>query len=415
MVEPAYYTRHSEQLLIEALDDSPAVLIHGPRQSGKTTLAQTVGGRRGYEYISFDNSVPRRGAQEDPVGFVDELPDRVILDEVQHVPELFGALKSAIDRARKPGRFILTGSTNILLLPRLADSLAGRMEVLRLHPLAQCELVGRRPDFIDRLFEANFGIHRFERMADSLIERVVAGGYPAALARPSGRRRTNWYRDYLDALVQRDVRDLTRIRSLDVLPRLLTAIAGETGRLLNIADLASPFQLSRPTIRDYVTLLSRVFLVDEQPPWHSNKLSRLIKSHKIHIGDTGLGCALIGADVAALKRDRALLGRMLETFVFQELRRHASWHERALALHHYRDRDGVEVDIVVDGGALGVAGVEVKAAASVVGKDFRGLRKLRDAAGKRFRCGVVVYDGEFSSGFGDGLYAVPIRSIWEGT
>ncbi len=414
MPKPALYPRYAEQQLVEALTESPAVLIHGPRQCGKTTLARIVGERLEYTYISLDDEVSRSVAREDPIGFVADLPRQVILDEVQHAPQLFSALKTTIDQARAPGRFILTGSTNILLLPRLADSLAGRMEVIRLHPLAQCELVGRAPDFLDRAFNPDFKVRRYERLGDSLIERIVAGGYPAALARSAGRRRANWYRDYLDALVQRDARDLSRISSLDALPRLLALVASQTARLLNIADLAAPFQLSRPTIRDYVTLLARVFLLEELPPWHSNRLSRLVKTHKLHIGDTGLGCALLGANVAALKADRSLLGQLLETFVFQELRRQASWHEQPMTLCHYRDRDGYEVDIVLDRGAAGMAGIEVKAAATVTKADFRGLRKLRDAVGRRFRCGVVLYDGETSAGFGNGMYALPIRGLWEG-
>jgi predicted AAA+ superfamily ATPase len=299
-------------------------------------------------------------ATADPIGFVTDRPPRAILDEVHHVSQLFAALKSAIDRARVPGRFMLTSSANVLLVPKLADSLAGRMAILRLHPLAQCELARRAPDFLDRLFGKGFKIQRWQRLAGELAERIVAGGYPAALARPAGRRRTSWYADYLDALVQRDVRDLSRIGSLDALPRLLAAAAGQTARLLNVTDLAAPFQLSRPTIREYVTLLARVFLLEELPPWHSNRLSRLVKTPKLHIGDTGLACALLGADAAALKADRLLLGQLLETFVFQELRRQASWHVDPMTFFHFRDRDNFEVDIVIERGARGVAGVEVK-------------------------------------------------------
>jgi predicted AAA+ superfamily ATPase len=413
MPETTLYARFAELRLTEAIADSPAVLIHGPRQCGKTTLAQVVGRRKGYAYVTFDDPVTREAATTDPIGFVADLPGRVILDEVQHMPKLFATLKMAIDRNRKPGRFVLTGSANVLLLPKLADSLAGRMTVLRLHPLAQCELARKAPDFIDRLFGQGFKMQSYERLATELAERICAGGYPAGLALPTSRRRARWYVDYLDTIVQRDAREITRIASLDVLPRLLAMAAGQTARLLNVTDLAAPFQLSRPTIRDYITLLARVFLLEELPPWHSNRLSRLVKTPKLHVGDTGLACALLSADAAALKADRALLGQLLETFVFQELRRQASWHEDALTFFHFRDRDGVEVDIVIERGAQAVVGVEVKAAATVTEADFRGLRKLKEAAGKRFAGGVVLYDGETSLGFGDGLYAVPIRALWE--
>jgi predicted AAA+ superfamily ATPase len=308
---------------------------------------------------------------------------------------------------------MLTGSANVLLLPKLADSLAGRMAILRLHPLAQCELARRAPAFIDRLFGKGFKVDRWERLAGELTERILAGGYPAALPLPPGRRRARWYEDYLDTLVQRDVRELARIGSLDALPRLLALAAGQTARLLNVTDLAAPFQLSRPTIRDYVTLLTRVFLLEQLPPWHTNRLSRLVKTPKLHLGDTGLACALLAADAATLKADRELLGQLLETFAFQELKRQASWHDDSLSFFHFRDRDGFEVDVVIERGAQSVAGVEVKAAATVTAADFRGLRKLKEAAGKRFACGVVLYDGEMSAGFGDAMYAVPIRALWE--
>jgi predicted AAA+ superfamily ATPase len=408
-----FFPRFTADRLTEALHDSPAVLIHGPRQSGKTTLAQRVGARAGYAYLSFDDEAIRSVATTDPVGFVADLPPRVILDEVQHVPQLFATLKAAIDRDRRPGRFVLTGSTNVLLLPKLSDSLAGRMAIVRLHPLAQCEVERKRPSFFEGLFAARFKMRPFERLGPALAERIVAGGYPAALALAAGRRRARWYEAYLEAIVQRDVRELARIASLDVVPRLLAAAAAQTARLVNVSDLAAPFALSRPTIRDYLTLLSRVFLLEELPPWHTNRLSRLVKTPKLHLGDTGLACTLLGADASALKADRALLGQLLETFVLQELRRQASWHEQALAFHHFRDRDGYEVDIVIERGALAIAGVEVKAAATVTAADFRGLRKLEEAAGRRFACGVVLYDGAMSLRFGEGFFALPIRALWE--
>ena len=407
-----FYARFAETGLIEALEDSPVVLVYGPRQCGKTTLARLVGEGRGYAYVTFDDDVALDAATSDPTGFVQGLPALVILDEVQRVPRLFTALKAEVDRRRTPGRFLLTGSANVLLVPRLSDSLAGRMEILRLFPLAQTELERRKSTFLDSLFEGAFKTRRTERLVSQLAERIVAGGYPAALAR-SGRRQANWYRDYLGAIVQRDVRDLTRISALDSLPRLMAVAAGQTARLLNVSDLAGPFSVSRPTIRDYVTLLQRVFLLEELPPWHSNRLSRLVKTPKLHMGDTGLACSLLGVDAAALYADRALLGQLLETFVFLELRRQASWYADPLSFFHYRDKDGVEVDLVIERGPRSVVGVEVKASATVTAADFRGLRKLKDATGRRFAGGVVLYDGETTASFGDGLFAVPVRALWE--
>lgn len=407
------HKRLAEPALVEALADSPVVLIHGPRQCGKSTLARMLGDKRGYAYQSFDNDVTRSAAVADPIGFVDGMPDRVILDEIQRVPELFTSIKASVDRDRRPGRFLLTGSANVLLVPKLADSLAGRMAIQRLHPFAQCELTGRSSAFLDHLFTAKFPGRRLTRLRDELPARITAGGYPPALARPEGRRRDNWYRDYIDTLVKRDVRDLARISALDALPRLLRMAASRTAQLFNLSDLASSFQLSRVTIGDYVTLLEHVFLLERLPTWHSNRASRLVKTPKLHLGDTGLACGLLGLDAAVLAADRAQLGPLLETFVYQELRRLASWHERSHDFYHFRDRDQVEVDIVIERGAAQLAGVEVKAAATVTATDFRGLRKLRDMAGNRFVAGVVLYDGETCARFGEGMYAVPLRMLWE--
>lgn len=401
--------------LTAALRDSPAVLLHGPRQSGKTTLARTVGEARGYHYVSFDDDSVLAAAKADPIGFVARLPVRSILDEVQRAPEIFSSLKAEIDRRRTAGRFILTGSANVLLVPRLADSLAGRMEILRLHPLAQSEIAGARPRFIDYLFRGRFKTALHEHLGGELAQRIVSGGYPAALARRSAARRRAWYRDYVDTQIQRDVRDLSRLRSLDTLPKLISLVAAYTARLINVADLAAPFELTRPTIHEHITLLGRVFLVDQLPSWHCNHLSRLVKRPKLHIGDTGIACALLGLDAARLDADRAMFGPMLETFVLQELRRQASARPDPIAFHHFRDRDDFEVDIVLEEPGARLAGVEVKAAASVNEADLRGLRKLRTAAGKRFVAGVVLYDGAATIAFGEGLFAVPIRTLWEST
>ena len=420
MADTPHYRRLIRPLLEEALADTPVVLVHGPRQCGKTTLARDVGDAASYVYRTFDDDTLRAAAEADPVGFVAGLPDRTVLDEVQRVPGLFTSLKAAVDRDRTPGRFLLTGSANVLLVPHLSDSLAGRMEVLRLHPLSQHELAGlagEAPTFVERLFQAQIGLatelREGSRLGHALAETVAAGGYPAALERTAPRRRAAWYRAYVDTIVQRDVRDLAAIRNLDALPRLLAVVASQTARLLNVADLSGPFQMTRPTVRDYVTLLSRVFLLDELPPWHSNRLSRLVKTAKLHAGDTGVACALLDVGADELWADRELYGQMLETFVYGELQRQASGLGRPVRFHHLRDRKGVEVDLVLERSGRGLVGVEVKAAATVRGKDFHGLHRLQDAVGERLVAGVVLYDGEATLPFGDGLWAVPIRRLWE--
>lgn len=412
MRKPVLFPRFVQSRFLEALADTPAVLIHGPRQCGKTTLAQLIGEKRGYRYVTFDDATVAAAARADPVGFVDRLPERVILDEVQRVPALFASLKQAIDRERRAGRFILTGSANVLLVPQLSDSLAGRMEIVRLYPLAQCELEHTKPRFLDELFAGGLKVSHSGRLGAELAERVLAGGYPEPLRRARWPRRRDWYRDYVETIVQRDIRELARIGRLQAVPRLLKLAAGQSARLLNVSDLAGPFQLSRPTIRDYLGLLERIFLIDFLAPWHSNRIKRLIKTPKLHLGDTGLAGALLGLDVAQLEADRGLLGQLLETFVYGELKRQASWHEADLAFYHFRDKDGYEVDLVIQQDGLRFAGIEVKAASTVTERDFQGLRRLGGAVGKHFRAGIVFYDGEHLLPFGEAMYAVPISALW---
>lgn len=409
---PGFLDRLVRANLEASLADTPVVLVQGPRQCGKTTLARAVAEPAGYGYLSFDDQNLVRAARADPLGFVTDLPARMVLDEVQRVPEIFTAIKLVVDRDRQPGRFLLTGSADVLLLPKLADSLAGRMEVIRLHPLAQVELDQRVAHFLAQLFAADFAVTSGQRMGIDLAERVAAGGFPAALMRQPPRRRA-WYQAYLQTIVQRDVRDLARIAALEVMPRLLELAAGQTAHLFNVSELASPFGLSRPTVRDYMTLLERVFLIDILPPWHLRQINRLVKTPKLHLGDTGLACALLRINAAALYANRALLGQLLETFVFQELRRQASGLTEPVAFYHFRNRDDHEVDIVLEQGVR-LAGVEVKASATVRAEDFRGLRKLQEIAGERFACGVVLYDGEVSVPFGPRLFALPMRFLWAG-
>ena len=248
-----------------------------------------------------------------------------------------------------------------------------------------------------------------------MVHHIVAGGYPAALRLAGKRRRVAWYKSYIEALVQRDVPDISNIRSPEILSNLLALAAAQTAQLLSVNGLASSFQLSRPTVHDYLSLLKKMFLVETLPAWHNNRIKRLIKTPKLHLSDTGVTCALMDLDHLALANDRSLFGHVLETFVFQELQRQASGHEEPHKFFHYREKmdKETEVDIVIRRGAFNLAGVEVKASATINKSDFHGLRRLKATAGKHFACGVLVYNGETSGKIDDKLYAVPLRSLWE--
>jgi len=361
-------------------------------------------------HYTFDDAATLAAARADITGFVARLERRAILDEVQHVPELFAALKPAIDADRHSLRFILTGSSNVLLIPRLSDSLAGRMEILRLYPLCQAELERTRATFLDILFSHEQAFFPGRILGKELAERIVRGGYPVVQSR-TPKRRDDWYANYIETLIQRDVRELAHIGSLEALPKLLALAATQTARLANLSELASQFELSRPTIRNYLTLIERLFLVEYLPPWFNNRAKRLIKSPKLHFGDTGLACNLLRCSAAELYEQRAILGQLLETFVFGELERQATAHTERLAFHHLRDKDSYEVDVVVQRGSRYVA-IEVKAANSVHEGDFRGIKRLRELLGSQFHAGIVLYDGEHVLPFGDQLLAVPLSALW---
>lgn len=411
------YPRHAEAKLRESLADSPVVLIQGPRQSGKTTLAQTVGLAADYEYISFDDPAVCAAAEADPSGFVAALPARVVLDEAQKAPGIFSAVKLEVDRKRAPGRFILTGSVNVLQVRAITDSLAGRMDIIELRPFSQCELARAKPGFLDALFASRFRMRRAknapqEARQHTECERAAAGGYPAALQRATARQPA-WYQNYIDTLVLRDAAEFANIRAPEILSRLLALAAAQTAQLLNINDLSSSFQISRNTVESYLALLAKMFLLERVPAWHSNRKKRLVKTPKLHLGDAGVACTLLNLNAVALASDPARFGHILETFVFQELRRLASAHPSPHGFFHYREKDGSEVDIVIERDVTALAGVEVKASATVNARDFRGLRRLKAAAGKRFVCGALLYRGERALSFGDGMRAVPLRALWD--
>lgn len=413
MTTPVNYTpRHAEARLREAMEYSPVTLVEGPRQCGKTTLAQAVCQPAGYDYRTFDDEVDRRTVEADPTGFVNGLPERVILDEVQRVPRLFSAIKLAVDRNRQAGRFVLTGSVKVLQT-KITDSLAGRMAIIQLRPLAQTEIGGVSPGFLDALFSADFKTRQGEPAGAPLLSRIVEGGYPpVALQRVDERQRREWYSDYIKTLMLRDAPNLAAIRSPEILSHLLALAAAQTAQLVNVNNLASSFKLSRNTIEDYLALLEKMFLLERTPAWHNKLLKRLVKTPKLHLGDTGLACALMKLNSPALAHDGPLLGHVLETFVFQELRRQASGNQQPHDFFHFREKDGTEVDIVIQRGATALAGVEVKTAATVSDADLRGLRKLKEATGKRFAAGALLYNGERCLSFDAGIYAVPLSTLW---
>jgi len=405
--------RHAAARLRTALADRPVVLLHGARQTGKTTLVRAVAEATGARYITLDDLTTLAAARSDPAGFLAGFAQPLVLDEVQRAPELLVAIKAAVDRKRTPGRFLLTGSANVLLVPQVAESLAGRMEIVTLWPFSQGEIEAVVEGFIDAAFaEAPPSFGR-PPSSPKLPERVLRGGYPEAAPLASAERRSAWFDAYVTTILQRDVRDLARIEGLTELPRLLALLAARPMAQLNYADLSRGTGLPQSTLKRYFALLETVFLARLLPPWHTNIGKRLVKTPKVLLADTGLAAHLMGVDDARLAQDRSLLGGLLENFVAMELVKQAQWSADPPSLYHFRTHEGDEVDLVLERRGGAVVGIEVKSAATISAADFKGLRTLAAAAGRRFRRGIVLYTGAEVVPFGAGLFAMPVEALWQ--
>lgn len=404
------YPRYIRSRIVAALDDTPVVLLSGPRQAGKTTLIrQFVSAQR--KFITLDDAATLLAARRDPVGLIREL-DGAVIDEVQRAPELLLAIKKSVDEDRRPGRFLLTGSANLMSLPTVADSLAGRMETLFLLPLAGCELQSSAGNWIDFVYAGHAPVTQSPEVGRKLVSRVVRGGYPEALARVDARRREAWAKQYVSALLQRDVREIANIEKLDQLPRLLKALAQMAGQLCNFAQLGGQLGFDSKTVSKYVAVFEQMFLLRRVQPWSSNRLSRIVKAPKLQFLDSGLLSALLDLNEGNVADERTLFGRVLESYVYAELFKQSTWAKRDCAFYTYRDKDQLEVDFVIEDGAGRVVGVDVKAAASVGARDLAGLSRLATLAGKKFVAGIVLYDGSETLPLGERLWAVPLSTLW---
>lgn len=408
--------RHLTPRVLDALSDTPVVYIQGARQTGKSTLVQAIArGPRPAAYYSLDSATVLSATQGDPDGFIAGLPGPAVIDEVQRAPGLALAIKAAVDAKRTPGRFLLTGSASALALPRVADSLAGRMELLTLWPFSQGELEGIAGSFPDRVFADPWQPPdgRQANGADALPDRLLRGGYPDVLGRKNATRRDAWFESYLATILQRDVRDITNIENLGEVPRLLALLASRSCSLINYADLARSLAIPQSTLKRYMALLETTFLVRRLPAWSANLGSRLIKSPKLLLSDTGLLSHLLGLDQTRLANDRTLMGHVLENFVAMEVVKQLGWSKGRFQLFHFRAAAGHEVDLLLEDSAGNLVGIEIKAGAKVEKKDFAGLRFLAELTGKRFRRGLVLYAGDSAVPFGNDLHAVPVSWLWK--
>jgi predicted AAA+ superfamily ATPase len=404
------YERFAKIRIQEALADTRVVLISGPRQSGKTTLATDIAADE-IPLFTLDEATVLAAVNNDPVGFLRGL-DRAVIDEIQRAPNLLLAIKTEVDRDKTAGRFLLTGSANLMTIPKVADSLAGRMEVVKLLPLSQAEIMGAKSTVIDNAFKGLQPTVEKAVLGDNMIEIVLAGGYPEAITRKKWGRKQDWYQGYLDAIVQRDVRDVAQIEQLAIMPKLLSILAEHSGQLVNYSGMGGAVGLNHVTTQKYLSVFESLFIVHTLQPWFTNKLKRLTKSPKLHFLDSGLLAALRDISPEVVRKDKTSFGAVLETFVFSELQKIATWSEQRCSFSHYRDKDKNEVDIVLENRRGEVVGIEVKSSATVSGGDFSGMQKLAEACGDKFIQGLVLYDHDQIVPFAKNMFAAPLSSLW---
>ncbi len=404
--------RNVQNSIQRAMADTPIVLLSGARQTGKTTLVRSLAAGFRARYYTLDDAATLALAASDPDGFIRNLGDAVVLDEIQKAPGLFPAMKLAVDQDRQPGRFLLTGSANVMTLPHLSESLAGRMEVISLFPFSAGELHHEVEGFLPWLFSGNRAEWRSLPSREDIASRLTRGGYPEAIRRENEERRAAWFASYLSAILLRDVRDLARVEGLHSLPNLLKLLAARSSGLINLADVGRDAGLPHTTLTRYLALLETVFLIRRLPAWSRDLGQRLVKAPKLHLVDTGLACHLLGANARRLYADRNLLGRLLESFTVTELFKQISWTDPRISLFHFRSSGGAEIDIVLEKTDGSVAAIEIKASQTAGASDFRALKAMRDQLGGLFRSGVVFYLGDQILPFGDRLWLLPIQALW---
>ncbi len=404
------FRREIAPKLIESLGEDPVVFLRGPRQAGKTTLAGCL--EDGRQYHTLDDLATLAAAKSDPEAFVAGLAARVVIDEVQRVPELLLAIKREVDQRRVAGRFLLTGSSEIRATGAVAESLAGRMRMLDLLPLSQSEIAGGKGSWIDDLWEGTF-----EKTGKSLwtkadlLGRILRGGFPEAVARKTVDAAQRWLRAYADALIERDMTDLARIADVAQITRLLSLLGSRTAAVANYADFARILGVPLTTLRRYLALSRAVYFSFELPAWAGNTTARLVKQPKVHLCDSGIACMLAGLDGKSIESQPILLGQIFETFVVTEVRKALAWSPRDLRLSHFRSHTGREVDLVIEARDGTLCGLEMKLGSTVRANDFAGLRHLQETAGPKFRHGYVIHGGDHIVSFAPNLHAVPVSVL----
>ncbi len=414
------YKRYITNSLIEALSDTPVILVNGARQTGKSTLCKSLMENPDLKevfseesMITMDDPTTLEAAKRDPLGFLTDLGKHIVIDEVQRAPELFLSLKKLVDEDRKGRKVILTGSANVMLLPKIGDSLAGRIEINTLWPLSQDEISGTKSLFLETLVKENKPFRYYKTTWREIASMMRLGGYPESLERKSPQRRNKWFNDYLTAILQKDIRDISNIEGINEIPHLLKLIATRVGSTINMSDIGRLAGIRNTTLKRYFTLLESIFMIIKVPAWTKNTEGNLVKSPKVYLNDTGLLNHLIGREDEKFLEQRSNAGAFLENFIVMEIVKQLTWSPLSLKPYHFSIHKGSEVDLILEDKRGDIYGIEIKSASTLQGKDFNGLRRLTQLAGDKFKRGIVLYTGEkYLGGFGNNLQAVPVSSVW---
>jgi len=407
------YPRWQKEPIKQALLTRRILLLSGPRQCGKTTLARALQSDD-MRYLTLDDITLKEAAENDPHGFVKHRSKTLIIDEVQRVPSLLPAIKKVVDEDSRPGQYLLTGSANIQSLPNVQESLAGRVSKVRLRPLSQGEQRKKKPTFLERAFSQSFGIEPIHHDRDAVLEMALQGGFPEVLTLRSGRERKSWHMDYIEALLERDLRDIAKIQRKDSMRELVGVLAAWSSKFMDIAAIGAGLSIRRPTIESYLNALETMYLVERVRPWTKTDYDRVGKQTKLFMTDCGLMASILGWRMDQIRLDSDRSGKLIETFAFNELAAQVDICHTEYQLYHYRDREKREIDFIIEREDGALLGIEIKAGSSLHKRDFKHLAWFQTHLAKdNTFTGIILYSGEHIASFGNHLWAVPFGYLWE--
>lgn len=409
------YQRWQRQAIEKYIKNRRVLLLNGARQCGKTTLAKQLAAKNTI-YRTLDDLAVRELAENDPHGFVQHPENSMLMiDEIQRAPQLLSAIKLVVDEDTRPGQYLLTGSANIQSLPSVQESLAGRITKIRLRPLTQGEIVGAQPTFIERAF-----LGATETTFSSVVDRrtllylALRGGFPEAVKLPANDRE-QWQHDYINALLERDLRDIAKITQQHDMQELVHTLAAWSGKFMDISAIGAGLSIRRPTVESYINALEALYIVERVYPWTHTDYERVGKQSKIYMTDSGTMSAILRYRLDHIELDADRSGKLVETFIFNELAALIDASNGRYRLFHYRDREKREIDFLIERDDQALLGIEIKAGSAIGKADFKHLKWFRDnIARNRPFIGIVLYSGREAGSMGKQLYAMPMGALWQG-